>query len=216
MPTLRILLVDDHAVVLAGLRALLADVEDVQIVAEARNGRAAVELARLHRPDVVIMDIAMPELNGLEATALIRRDNPAVRVMILSMHDSKEYVLEALKSGASAYLRKDAAAVELGLALAAVRGGGTYLSASVSKQVIDHYVTGADDTAQQTPLTPRQREVLILISEGESTKEIAHRLQVSVKTIESHRLQLMERLGINDVAGLVRYAVRSGLVDAGR
>jgi DNA-binding NarL/FixJ family response regulator len=214
MPPLRILLVDDHAVVLAGLRALLADL-DAEIVAEASDGRAAVELARLHRPDVVIMDIAMPELNGLEAAALIRHENPAVRVMILSMHDSKEYVLQALKVGASAYLRKDAAAVELGLALAAVRGGGTYLSPSVSKQVIDHYVTGADDKPQM-PLTPRQREVLILISEGESTKEIANRLHVSVKTIESHRLQLMGRLGINDVAGLVRYAVRSGLVDAGR
>jgi DNA-binding NarL/FixJ family response regulator len=214
MPPLRILLVDDHAVVLAGLRALLADL-DAEIVAEASDGRAAVELARLHRPDVVIMDIAMPELNGLEAAALIRHENPAVRVMILSMHDSKEYVLQALKVGASAYLRKDAAAVELALALAAVRGGGTYLSPSVSKQVIDHYVTGADDKPQM-PLTPRQREVLILISEGESTKEIANRLHVSVKTIESHRLQLMGRLGINDVAGLVRYAVRSGLVDAGR
>jgi DNA-binding NarL/FixJ family response regulator len=215
MPTLRILLVDDHAVVLAGLRALLADIEDVQIVAEARNGRVAVELARLHRPDVVIMDIAMPELNGLEAAALIRQENAAVHVMILSMHDSKEYVLQALKAGASAYLRKDAAAAELGVALTAVRGGGTYLSPSVSKQVIDHYVAGGDDK-REMPLTPRQREVLILISEGESTKEIAHRLNVSVKTVESHRLQLMERLGINDVAGLVRYAVRSGLVDAGR
>ena len=210
----RVLLVDDHAVVRAGVRALLQDSGDIEIIGEAADGAAAVELAREHRPDVVIIDIAMPHLNGLEAAARIKEENPAVQVVILSMHDSREYVLQALKAGASAYVMKDSAPVELDLAIAAVRRGDTYLSPAVSKQVIRDYL----DTANRqpdTPLTPRQREVLVLIAQGLSTKKAAHQLNVSVKTIETHRTQLMERLGINDIAGLVRYAIRTGLVDVG-
>jgi DNA-binding NarL/FixJ family response regulator len=209
---LRILLVDDHAVVRAGVRALLQDSGDIQIIGEAADGAAAVELARAHPPDIVIMDIAMPHLNGLEAAARIKEENPAVQVVILSMHDSREYVLQALKAGASAYVMKDSAPVELDLALAAVRRGDTYLSPAVSKQVIRDYLDSAN-RQPDTPLTPRQREVLVLIARGVSTKKIAHQLNVSVKTVETHRAQVMERLGINDVAGLVRYAIRTGLVD---
>jgi DNA-binding NarL/FixJ family response regulator len=210
----RILLVDDHAVVRAGVRALLQDSGDIDIIGEAADGAAAVELARAHRPDVVIMDIAMPHLNGLEAAARIKEENPAIQVVILSMHDSREYVLQALKAGASAYVMKDSAPVELDLALAAVCRGDTYLSPAVSKQVIRDYL---DNTNREpdTPLTPRQREVLVLIAQGVSTKKVAHQLNVSVKTVETHRAQVMERLGIKDVAGLVRYAIRTGLVDLG-
>jgi DNA-binding NarL/FixJ family response regulator len=209
---IRILLVDDHAVVRAGVRALLQDSPDIEIIGEAADGAAAVDLAREHRPDVVIMDIAMPHLNGLEAAARIKEDNPAVKLVILSMHDSREYVLQALKAGASAYVMKDSAPVELDLALAAVRRGDTYLSPAVSKQVIRDYLAGAN-RQPDTPLTPRQREVLVLIAQGMSTKKVAHQLNVSVKTVETHRAQLMERLGISDIAGLVRYAIRTGLVD---
>jgi DNA-binding NarL/FixJ family response regulator len=208
----RILLVDDHAVVRAGVRALLQDSGDIEIIGEAADGAAAVELARAHRPDVVIMDIAMPHLNGLEAAARIKEENAAVQVVILSMHNSREYVLQALKAGASAYVMKDSAPVELDLALAAVRRGDNYLSPAVSKQVIGDYLENAD-RQPDTPLTPRQREVLMLIAQGLSTKKIAHQLNVSVKTVETHRAQIMERLGINDVAGLVRYAIRTGLID---
>jgi DNA-binding NarL/FixJ family response regulator len=209
---IRILLVDDHAVVRAGVRALLQDSPDIEIIGEAADGAAAVDLAREHRPDVVIMDIAMPHLNGLEAAARIKEDNPAVKLVILSMHDSREYVLQALKAGASAYVMKDSAPVELGLALAAVRRDDTYLSPAVSKQVIRDYLDGAN-RQPDTPLTPRQREVLVLIAQGMSTKKVAHQLNVSVKTVETHRAQLMQRLGISDIAGLVRYAIRTGLVD---
>jgi DNA-binding NarL/FixJ family response regulator len=212
---LRILLVDDHAVVRAGLRALLQDIQDVEVVAEADDGLAAVTLAQQHRPDLVIMDIAMRGLNGLEATARIKQANPGIRVLILSMHNSKEYVVQALKAGASAYLLKDSAPLELELALRALRNGDAYLSPAVSTHVIEQCVTDAQP-AQESPLTPRQRQVLILIAQGQSTKEIAHRLKVSVKTVETHRLQLMERLGINEIAGLVRYAIRTGLIELGQ
>jgi DNA-binding NarL/FixJ family response regulator len=214
MSPLRVLLVDDHAIVRAGLRALLQDIEGVEIVAEAADGLTAVALAQQHRPDLVIMDIAMRDLNGLEATALIRRERPDIRVLILSMHNSKEYVLEALSAGACAYLLKDSAPAELGLALDAVRRGDTYLSPPVSKQVIAHYLASKEEKTAPA-LTPRQREVLLLIAQGCSTKVIAHRLHVSVKTVETHRTQIMERLGIGDIAGLVRYAIRTGIIDAG-
>jgi DNA-binding NarL/FixJ family response regulator len=213
MTRARILLVDDHAIVRAGLRALLADAQDVEVVAEAADGAEAVRLAQEHRPDLVIMDIAMQALNGLEATARIRDNDPRIRVVILSMHNSREYVTQALKAGASAYLLKDAAPLELELALRAVLRGDTYLSPAVSTQVIHDYL-GRVTRKTEHPLTPRQREVLVHIAHGHSTKEIAHRLMVSVKTVETHRLQLMERLGINDIAGLVRYAIREGLIGA--
>jgi DNA-binding NarL/FixJ family response regulator len=213
MSPLRILLVDDHAVVRAGLRALLQDIGGVEIVAEAGDGLAAVAFAQQHSPDLVIMDIAMRGLNGLEATARIRRERPEIRVLILSMHDSKEYVLQALSVGACAYLLKDSAPAELELALQAVRRGDIYLSPPVSKQMIPHYLANKEQKAAPD-LTPRQREVLLLIAQGNSTKVIAHRLHVSVKTVETHRTQLMARLGISDIAGLVRYAIRTGMIDA--
>jgi DNA-binding NarL/FixJ family response regulator len=207
---LRILLVDDHALVRAGIRSLLQELADVEVVAEASDGAQALQIAEREHPDVVLMDIAMKGMNGLEAAAKLREHQPGMKVVILSMHTSEEYVLLALRAGAAAYLIKDSATAELELALNSVMRGETYLSPAISRQVVDGYVqrvgAGAD------PLTQRQREVLKRIAEGRSTKEIAFELNLSVKTIETHRAQIMERLGIRDVAGLVRYAMRVGLV----
>jgi DNA-binding NarL/FixJ family response regulator len=211
--TVRVLLADDHTLVRAGLRKLLESIPAMEVVGEAGDGLALLELAERLRPDVVLMDIAMPGLNGLEATGRISRTWPEVRVLILSMHQNAEYVRQALRQGAAAYLLKDAAPLELELALAAVLRGETYLSPAVSKGVVSDYVQRLrSDEPAEDALTPRQREVLQLIAEGHSTKEIARRLDLSVKTVETHRTQLMRQLDIHEVAGLVRYAIRSGLV----
>jgi DNA-binding NarL/FixJ family response regulator len=209
---LRILLVDDHALVRAGMRSLLRDIADVEVVAEASDGAEALLAADRERPDVVLMDIAMKGMNGLEAAARLRERQPAAKIIILSMHTSEEYVLLALRAGAAAYLIKDSATSELELALKCVMRGETYLSPAISRQVVDGYVQRVGVGAGPDPLTPRQRDVLKRIAEGRSTKEIAFDLNLSVKTVETHRAQIMDRLGIRDVAGLVRYAMRAGLV----
>lgn len=212
MAAVRILLVDDHALVRAGIRALLREIPDFEVIAEASDGTQALEVAERERPDVVVMDIAMKGVNGLDAAARLREICPATRVVILSMHASEEYVLQALRVGAVAYLIKDSATAELELALKSVIRGETYLSPAVSRQVVDGYVRRLEGGGEPNPLTPRQREVLRHIAEGRSTKEIAFELQLSIKTVETHRAQIMGRLGIRDVAGLVRYAIRTGLV----
>jgi len=209
---LRILLVDDHALVRAGMRSLLREIDGVEVVAEASDGAEALTAAERERPDVVLMDIAMKGMNGLEAAARLRERQPAAKVVILSMHTSEEYVLLALRAGAAAYLIKDSATSELELALKCVMRGETYLSPAISRQVVDGYVQRVGVGTGPDPLTPRQRDVLKRIAEGRSTKEIAFDLNLSVKTVETHRAQIMDRLGIRDVAGLVRYAMRTGLV----
>lgn len=215
MKKLRVLLADDHTLVRAGLRSLLQQMDNVEVVAEAQDGRQALAAAAEHRPDVVLMDVSMSGMNGLEATLQLKRDRPEVRVIILSMHATEEYVLQALRAGAAGYLLKDSAPLELALALQAVARGESYLSPPVSRQVVESYVQRTGGEAQPlAALTPRQREILQLIAEGNSTKEIAGRLALSVKTVETHRSQLMERLNIRDVPGLVRYAIRHGLVSA--
>ena len=220
MTPIRIVLADDHALVRAGIRALLQGIGGVEVLAEADDGREALRLiAQLH-PDIVLLDIAMPNLNGLEAAARLSKEFPDIRVIILSMHANEEYVLQSLRAGAAGYLLKGARAAELELAVTSVARGETYLSPAASKQVIGNYVQRAagdtsaiyDEPKTAERLTPRQREILQLIAEGRSTKEIANILDISVKTAESHRAQLMERLGIHDIAGLVRYAIRVGLV----
>ncbi len=208
---IRVVLADDHTLVRSGLRALLEGLEGVEIVAEASDGRDAVRLAVQYRPDVVVMDIAMPELNGLEAAEQITKECPEVRVLILSMYGDEAYVAAALAAGAAGYVMKSGGAVELELGLRAVARGQSYLTPAVAKQVLAGTV-GPGAAAERWRLTPRQRETLQLIAEGHSTKEIAHKLGVSVKTVETHRAQLMERLDIHDVAGLVRYAIRAKLV----
>jgi DNA-binding NarL/FixJ family response regulator len=220
MNPIRIILADDHTLVRSGIRALLQHIPDVQVVAEAGDGRQAVDLIEQYQPDLVLMDIAMPGLNGLEALTRISKRFPNVRVVVLSMHANEEYVLQALRSGAAGYLLKDAATPELELAVQAVAEGKTYLSPSISKQVVDEYLhrTNPDRPMQDSvldafeQLTPRQREVLQLVAEGHNTQQIAHKLNISVKTVETHRLQLMTRLNIHDIAGLVRYAIRKGIV----
>lgn len=213
MTRLRVLLADDHTLVRAGLRKLLESITDVEVVGEADDGLALLQLAEQLQPNLVLMDIAMPGLNGLETTARLTKAQPGVRVIILSMHQNEEYVRQALRNGASAYLLKDAAPLELEFALKSVLRGETYLSPAVSRGVVSDYVQRLRaDEQPGDALTPRQREVLQLVAEGHSTKEIARRLDLSVKTVDTHRSQLMKQLDIHEVAGLVRYAMRNGLV----
>jgi len=221
MDLIRVLIADDHTLVRSGLRALLGNLPWVEVVAEASDGRGALRLMEKHAPDIILMDIAMSGMNGLEATKRVVKDHPQARVIILSMHISEEYVLRALQAGASGYLMKDADISELEIALKAVAEGETYLSPPVSKHVITDYVrrVGAQRLEDQSQhqsalerLTPRQREVLQLIAEGLSTQEIADELSISVKTVETHRTQLMDRLKIYDIPGLVRFAIREGMI----
>lgn len=218
MNPIRTLLADDHTIVRAGIRALLRDIEGITIVAEADNGRDAVALAREKTPDLAIMDISMKELNGIEATAQIRLQSPGTRVLMLSMHTTEDFVRRALKAGASGYIVKDSAPLELKMAIEAIMRGEVYISSRVSKSLVSGLVEkGAQEASSSIEaLTPRQREILQLIAEGKSTKEIAFILEVSVKTVETHRAGLMERLGIRDVAGLVVYALRHNLISIDR
>jgi DNA-binding NarL/FixJ family response regulator len=213
LSTIRVVLADDHALVRAGIRALLEKLPDIEVVGEANNGRQVLELLKTTSPNLILLDISMTEMGGLEALPKILKDFPAIKVLILSGHANEEYVLRALRCGAAGYMLKDAAAEELELAIKAVIQGKTYLSPSVSRTVVDSYLQRAvGETGPVEQLTARQREVLQLIAEGKNTKEIAGMLEVSVKTVEAHRLQLMARLNIHDVPGLVRYAIRTGLV----
>jgi len=207
---IRVVLADDHNIVRAGLRALLEGLPDVEVVAEAANGRDALAAVAAHRPDVALIDIAMPELNGLEAAARMVKEAPATRVVILSMHSGESYVAQALKVGVSGYVLKDAFSDELPVLLRSVMRGETYLSPGISKQVVEALRARLVEPAEI--LTSRQREILQLLAEGKTTKEIAHLLGVSVKTVETHRAQIMDRLDIRDVPGLVKYAIRIGLI----
>lgn len=213
LPSIRVLLADDHTLVRAGIRALLAGMTEVDVVGEAADGEAALQMALRLQPDIVLMDIAMKGMNGLQATTRLREALSAARVIILSMHATGDYLQQALRAGAAGYLLKDAATLELQLALSAVARGDTYLSPSVSAQIVEGFLQ-QDKPAGDIALTPRQSEILRLIAAGQSTKEIAFALKLSGKTVDTHRAQLMERLGIHDVAGLVRYAIRTGLIDA--
>jgi DNA-binding NarL/FixJ family response regulator len=210
---IRVLLADDHDLFRAGIRCLMQTVDGIEIIAEAGNGREALDLCKKHHPDVVLMDIIMPQLNGLDATARLASISPQTRIIILSMNANEEYILQALRCGAAGYLPKNINPSELAQAIRAVALGQTYLSPSISKHVIAAYLKGGGDMSSPFQrLTPRQREVLQLVAEGNTTKEIARKLRRSVKTVEMHRSQLMTVLGIHDIAGLVRYAIRVGLI----
>ena len=215
MTAIRVMLADDHALFRAGIRSLLETIEGVEIVGESRDGHEALRMVADLRPDILLLDIGLPELNGIEVAERLR-DTPGTRVLILSMFANEEYVLRSLRAGAAGYLLKDSTVVELAAALRSISDGGSYLSPAVSGHVLAAYVrrVGEDGAPPEPSLTPRQREVLQLIAEGHGTKEIAARLFLSAKTVETHRAQLMERLGIYDVAGLVRYAIRAGIVSA--
>lgn len=213
MRQFRILVVDDHDLVRAGVRALLDKIPGVEVVAEAGNGREALEKIELLHPDLVLMDVMMPELNGLDATARAASKFPDTRIVILSMNATQEVVLQALQAGASGYLLKNTSPAELELAIKAVIRGETYLGSAISQHVIDACLkrTGSP-TATRAALTPRQREILQLIAEGNTTKAIAGKLGISVKTAETHRTDLMDAVDIHDIAGLTRYAIRMGLI----
>jgi DNA-binding NarL/FixJ family response regulator len=214
MNPIRLALADDHALVRAGIRALLEKLPAVEVVGEADNGREALALVERSAPDIILLDISMAELGGLEALSRITKDFPAVKVLILSQHANEEFVLRALRSGAAGYMLKGAAAEDLEVAIKTVAQGKTYLSPSVSQTVVSYLQRGAGEEGAIEQLTLRQREVLQLIAEGKNTKEIAGLLNISVNTVEAHRLQLMARLGIHNVPGLVRYAVRCGMVSS--
>lgn len=214
MASIRILIADDHALLRAGVRAMLLTIPNVEVVAEANDGRDALELVAALKPDLLLMDIAMPNMNGLAAAERVTASFQEVRIIFLSMHANEELVGQAIRAGASGYLLKNADSVELEFAIKAVIGGETYLTPAVSKQMMSNYrqmLTG-DPSTRSTPLTARQTEILQLIAEGHSTKEISGALKISVKTVETHRSQLMDRLDIHDIPGLVRYALRIGLV----
>jgi DNA-binding NarL/FixJ family response regulator len=210
---LRLLLADDHTLVRAGLRALLDGMDGVTVVAEADNGEQAVALAQALAPDVALLDITMPSLNGLQAAERILAQSPPPRVVILSMHAAEEYVNRALALGVSGYLLKDAATLELQAALEAVSAGQTYLSPRITSQLLESRLKTGEGAARPG-LTARQLEVLRLLALGKSVKEIAYDLQLSAKTVETYRAQLMERLDLHDLASLVRYAIRTGLISA--
>jgi DNA-binding NarL/FixJ family response regulator len=208
---IRVLIADDHALVRAGIASLLRGLRDIEVVGEAGDGIEAVQLAGRLFPDVVVLDISMKVMNGLDAAQRIVKIVPAPKVIMLSMHTDQAVVRQALGSGALAYLVKDSATADLEEAVRSVARGETYLSPALSRSVVESFIRhGAARTSDQA-LTPRQLEVLKRLAEGSSTKEIAHALGLSAKTVESHRAQIQDRLGIRDLAGLIRYAMRTGL-----
>jgi len=211
--TIRVVIADDHNVVRKGIRDLLSDEDDIAVIGEARNGQEAVDLATALQPDVVVMDIAMPEMTGVEATRKIIVEHPGTKIIGLSMHTDRRYTSELLKAGASGYLPKDGAFEELEQAVRAVMAGEVYLSPRIAAGLVDEYVRQPRDAAPSVfeRLTAREREVLQLMAEGQATKEIAATLHVSVKTVETHRRQIMEKLNIYSVAELTKYAIREGL-----
>ena len=210
---IRVLLADDHKLFRAGIRSLLQTVADLEVIAEAEDGRDALRLVAAHHPDVVLMDIMMPELNGLDAAARLARAFPRARVIVLSMNADPDSVLRALRAGAVGYLVKTADPAELELAIRAVMRGERFLSSAISAHVVSACLGRVDqEQSSLERLAPRQREVLQLVAEGHTTKAIAAKLAISVKTAEAYRAELMQALDIHDVASLTRYAIRSGLV----
>lgn len=210
---MRIVLADDHHLVRAGIRGLLEDLPGVDVVGEAGDGREALDLIETTRPDVALLDITMPGLNGLEVAARVARDVPHTKVLLLSMHADEAYVAQALRAGVAGYLLKDAADDELAIALRAVASGDVYLSPRISKTLVERLARGGGTEPDPLAgLTPRQREILQLVAEGHSSKSVAATLKLSVKTVEAHRGQIMERLGVRDITGLVRFAIRAGLI----
>jgi len=215
MEKIRVLLADDHAVLREGIRALLNEQPDMVVAGEAENGRWAVHLAHELRPDVVLMDIAMPLLNGLEATRQIKRDHPEINVLVLTMHDNEEYVRQVLGAGASGYVLKRAAASELVSAIRAVSHGEAVLSPAITRVLIEDLLR--QDGTQHAPasdgLTPREREVLQLIAEGHTSKKIAEVLGLSVKTVQAHRTSLMQKLNVHDRGDLIKYAIQKKIIE---
>ncbi len=215
MEKIRVLLADDHTVLREGIRALLNEQPDMVVAGEAENGRWAVHLAHELRPDVVLMDIAMPLLNGLEATRQIKRDHPEINVLVLTMHDNEEYVRQVLGAGASGYVLKRAAASELVSAIRAVHHGEAVLSPAITRVLIEDLLRqdGTQHALASDGLTPREREVLQLIAEGHTSKKIAEVLGLSVKTVQAHRTSLMQKLNVHDRGDLIKYAIQKKIIE---
>jgi two-component system response regulator NreC len=215
MRKIRVLLADDHTVIRTGLRLVLEQEPDLVVVGEAADGRQAVELADSLSPDVVVMDLGMPNLNGIEASRRITEAHPKIGIVVLSMHSDETYVLRALKAGARGYLLKDSASEDLVRAVRAVSERKSYFSPAVGKMLLEDYMrklqrSGAEDSYEL--LTPREREILQLIAEGKSNKEIAYQLNLSLYTVETHRAHIMQKLNLQSVPELVLYAVRRGII----
>jgi two-component system response regulator NreC len=215
MEKIRLLLVDDHTILREGMRTLLESQPDFEVVGEAENGRAALALTRQLAPDIVLMDLAMPLLNGLEATEQIRRAHRCVRVLILTMHENEEYIRRALAAGASGYLLKDTSSTELFSAIRAVQRGESILSPAVTRLVIEDYLRWGDIRPEDSSngLTQREREVLQLIAEGYTNKEIAEILCIALKTVQAHRANLMSKLDLHDRAELIKYAIQKKIIE---
>jgi DNA-binding NarL/FixJ family response regulator len=209
--TIRLLLVDDHPVVRRGMRSCLEGIRHVTVVDEAVDGKEAVTKVREQSPDIVLMDIDMPNMNGLTATELLHKDNPAIKVLILSMHSQSDYVVRILQSGARGYVLKEAPTDDLVKAIETVHREETFFSPEVARVALNQFVRGSEGP-QPAPLSNREREVLIAIAEGLSNKEIASRLEVGVRTVETHRERIMRKLNIHSVAGLTKYALQKGLI----
>lgn len=206
-------LVDDHVILREGLKALFADLPDIEIIGEANNGREALDCVAKFQPDVVLMDISMPGLNGIEATYQIRRCFPKIKVVILSMHEHKEFIFQALRAGAVGYVLKHSNASDLIMAIWAALAGGSFLSPSISRAIIDDYIRRAEDQGRDSNLdilTPRERETLQLLAEGLPNREIARQLGISVKTVERHYYNMISKLGVKNKADLIRYALSKG------
>lgn len=208
---IRVLVADNQVLMRTGICALLQKLPELDVVGEAGDGREALRLIKHHEPDLVLMERVMPKLNGLEVTARVTKELPKVRVIILSLEAAGEYVRQALRCGAVGYLLKNASVEELQTAVKVVASGNTYLSPPLSKDLIDYIHPLSEGTLFER-LTPRQQQILLLIAEGRSTKEVALGLNISVKTVESHRKQLTDRLDIHDIAGLIRYAIKAKLI----
>jgi DNA-binding NarL/FixJ family response regulator len=209
-----VLLADDHTIVRSGIASLLALHDDIEVIGEAENGREAVELTLQKEPDVVLMDIGMPVLNGLEATRQIKKQSPQTKVLVLSGYDNDEYILQVVHSGANGYLLKNTYLEDLCTAIRSVKSGQAFFSPSVSKVIVDGYLNRDIDDSKKPLriLTPREREILQLVAEGNLHAQIAARLNISVRTVDTHRNNIMKKLDIHDTAGLVNYAIKNGIV----
>lgn len=209
---IRVVLAEDHELVRAGFRRLLEDMDDVQVVAEASNGREALRVIKQHEPDLLLLDVSMPEMNGFEVLRRVKQTWEAVKVLVVSVHRDRQYVMTAFSEGADGYLVKAAGEVELRLAVTSVLRGRRYVSPEVAEHVVGTPLPTEAEREVGEMLTPRQREVLQLIAEGNSTADVAEKLFISVKTVETHRADIQRRLGIFDLPGLVRYAIRTGMI----
>ena len=210
---IRILLVEDHTMVRKGLRSLLENETGIEVVDEAGNGREAIQKVESLKPDIVVMDISMPTLNGLDATRQIKRQHPDMKILILTMHTAEEYVFEVLDAGASGYVVKQSAPNELVTAIHAVSRGETYLSPKVSGLVVQEILNGVRKKKKEPRLTEREREIVQLIAEGHSNREIADTLHISIKTVDTHRSNLMEKLDLHSIADITRYAIRNKIIN---